>query len=161
MIPFLVFAVSEPLGGWIADRLIRFGWRESNVRKGIISVSFLTSFALLSAGRAADDVAAICMVGASALVGLSTGNILALLQRVAPPGEVGLWTGILNFAGNLAGIVAPLVTGILIGRTSSYFPGFAVAVALLIAALPAYWLIVRDVSPAELWRVEDGAEYAA
>ncbi|MGH9378933.1 MAG: MFS transporter, partial [Terriglobia bacterium] len=27
--PFLVFGVSEPVGGWIADRLIRLGWSET------------------------------------------------------------------------------------------------------------------------------------
>ena len=80
------------------------------------------------------------------MVGLATGNILALLQRIAPHGEVGMWTGILNFAGNLSGIVAPLVTGILIARTSSYFPGFVVAVAVLVMAIPAYWFVVGDVN---------------
>jgi MFS family permease len=146
VIPFLVFSVSEPLGGWIADSLVRFGWDESHVRKGIITAAFLTSLALLPAGRMANDTAAIWMIGAASMVGLATGNILALLQRIAPHGEVGMWTGILNFAGNLSGIVAPLVTGILIARTSSYFPGFAVAVVLLVAAIPAYWFIVGDVN---------------
>lgn len=150
MIPFLVFAISEPLGGWVADRFIRSGRNESKVRKSMISFSFAASFSLLLAGRMGDDVAAICLTGVSALVGLATGNILALLQSVAPREEVGLWTGILNFAGNLAGIGAPLITGILIGRTSSYFPGFAVAVALLIAALPAYWWMVGDPGAASL-----------
>ena len=148
VIPFLIFSVSEPLGGWIADGLVRYGWDESRVRKGIITGAFLTSLALLPAGRMANDTAAIWLIGAASMVGLATGNILALLQRIAPHGEVGMWTGILNFAGNLSGIVAPLVTGILIGRTSSYFPGFAVAVAVLIAAIPAYWLIVGDVNAA-------------
>jgi MFS family permease len=146
VIPFLVFSVSEPLGGWTADSLVRFGWDESHVRKGIITAAFLTSLALLPAGRMANDTAAICLIGAASMVGLATGNILALLQRIAPHGEVGMWTGILNFAGNLSGIVAPLVTGILIARTSSYFPGFVVAVAVLVMAIPAYWFVVGDVN---------------
>jgi MFS family permease len=148
-IPYLVFSVCEPLGGWLADLLIRAGWPESRARKSVITLAFCTSLALLPGVRLQDDVAAICLIGAAAMVGLATGNILALLQRFAPAHEVGLWTGILNFAGNLSGIVAPLVTGILISRTSSYAPGFSLAVFVLLAGLPAYWFMVDDVPAAE------------
>lgn len=146
VIPYFVFSVSEPVGGWVADRLIKLGWQETRVRKGIITFAFLTSFALLPAVRLSGDTAAIWLIGAASMVGLATGNILALLQRIAPSGDVGLWTGILNFGGNLSGAVAPLATGLLIGRTASYVPGFVLAVAVLIAGLPAYWLIVKDLN---------------
>ena len=55
-----------------------------------------------------------------------------------------MWTGVLNFSGNLSGIVAALATGILIAKTGSYVPGFVVAVVVLLAGLPAYWWIIRD-----------------
>ena len=155
VIPYMVFTVSEPFGGWIADRLVRSGWNESRVRKGVITFAFLTSIALLPAGRTANDTAAICLIGAASMVGLASGNILALLQRIAPHGEVGMWAGILNFSGNLSGIMAPLVTGILITRTSSYVPGFVTAVVVLIAGLPAYWLIVGDLNGPAMLRSGD------
>ncbi len=153
VIPYLVFSVCEPLGGWIADRLVGHGWNESRVRKGIITVAFLTSLALLPAGRMSNDAAAVWLIGVASMVGLATGNILALLQRVAPHDQVGMWTGVLNFGGNLSGIAAPLVTGILISRTGSYYPGFVVAVVILIACLPAYWFIVGDAGAPS---IEDG-----
>ncbi len=56
--------------------------------------------------------------------------------------EVGIWTGVQNFAGNIAGSVAPLTTGFLISWTGSYFPGFALAAVTLVAGLLAYWFIV-------------------
>ncbi|MFB3829752.1 MAG: MFS transporter [Bryobacteraceae bacterium] len=148
-LPYLVFSVCEPLGGWAADLLIRAGWNESRARKGVITFAFLTSLALLPAGRLANDAAAIGLIAAAAMVGLATGNILALLQQFAPHDDVGMWTGILNFVGNLSGILAPLVTGILISRTSSYAPGFVVAVVILLAGLPAYWLMVGGARAAE------------
>ena len=40
----------------------------------------------------------------SCLVGLGAGNLQVILQSCAPPNEVGLWTGIENFIGNLAGM---------------------------------------------------------
>lgn len=51
--------------------------------------------------------------------------------------------GVYNFAGNISGVIAPLATGILIERYGSYFPAFVVAVAVLLAVLPLYWLVMQ------------------
>ena len=40
-LPYFVFGASEPLGGWIADRLTAYGWNETRTRKGIVTVAFL------------------------------------------------------------------------------------------------------------------------
>jgi MFS family permease len=141
-IPFLVYAASEPLGGWIADRLVRLGITERCSRKIVVTAAFFTSLMLLVAGHMADDRTAVLAIGAASLVGLATGNLYSLLASVAPEGSVGTWMGIMNFAGNIPGVAAPIITGVLIERTGSYYPGFVVAVVLLIGALPAYWWLV-------------------
>jgi MFS family permease len=143
-LPFLVYAVSEPLGGWIADRLVALGFSELRSRKAVVTFAFLTSLMLLVAGRTAGDLAAVLMIAAASLVGLATGNLYALLASVAPEAEVGMWMGVLNFAGNISGVVAPIVTGILLERTGSHYAGFVVAVVVLNLALPVYWWMVRD-----------------
>jgi len=147
MIPFLVFSASEPLGGWIADRLVARGYGERRARKLIITVAFLSSLMLLVAGRVGDDTTAVLLIGAASLVGLATGNLYSLLASVAPEGAVGTWMGILNFAGNLSGIIAPITTGLLIARTGSHYPGFVVAVVILHLGLPAYWWMVDEKVP--------------
>jgi ACS family D-galactonate transporter-like MFS transporter len=143
-IPFLIYGTAEPVGGWMADQLIRHGWGEMLSRKVIITLAYSSSLLFLLVGHVANDAAAIMLIGGGALVGLSTGNILAMLQRLAPPDEVGLWTGFMNAAGNLSGIVAPIVTGLLIARTGSYYPAFVVSVFVLIVALPMYWWLLKD-----------------
>jgi nitrate/nitrite transporter NarK len=150
VIPFLVFAVSEPLGGWIADRLIARGRTECAARKLVITVAFSTSIILLIAGRVADDTLAVMLIGAASLVGLATGNLYALLASIAPQGAVGTWMGMLNAAGNISGIVAPIVTGLLVARTGSYYPAFAVAVVVLLLGLPCYWWMVVEERPRAL-----------
>lgn len=148
-LPFFVFGASEPIGGWIADRLIRFGWNETRTRKGIVTVAFLTGLLLIPAARAATPTAAILLIVGASLVGLSTGNLIVILQACAPHDEVGIWTGFENFAGNLGGILAPLATGILIQRTGSYLPGFVLAAVVLVAGLLAYWFVVGELKPPE------------
>jgi len=84
---------------------------------------------------------------AASLVGLATGNLLAILQSCARSEVVGIWTGAENFAGNLAGIVAPLAVGFLISSRGSYVPGFQLASVILLAGLLAYWFVVGDLKP--------------
>jgi len=144
MIPFLVFAVSEPLGGWIADRLTSLGYNERRSRKAIVTAAYFSSVMLLAAERTAGDRAAMAMIGAASLVGLSTGNLYVLTSSSAPEGSVGIWMGCLNFAGNIPGVVAPIVTGILNERTGSRYPAFVVAVVILHMALPFYWWMVGE-----------------
>jgi dipeptide/tripeptide permease len=57
---------------------------------------------------------------------------------------VGLWTGFENFFGNLGGVLAPLITGVLISRTGSYAPGFMLATIVLLGGIVCYWFIVGN-----------------
>ncbi len=143
-LPYFVFGASEPMGGWIADRLIAYGWNETRTRKGIVTVAFLTGLLLFPASRVQNANTAVALLAAASLVGLATGNLLVILQCCAPPEDVGLWTGFENFTGNLGGVLAPLLTGFLISRTGSYAPGFALAAIVLLAGIFCYWFIVGD-----------------
>jgi MFS transporter, ACS family, D-galactonate transporter len=146
-LPYFVFGASEPIGGWIADRLIAFGWDRTRTRKGIVTLAFATGLFLIPAARVADANTAIVLIILGCLVGLATGNLLVILQDCAPPDEVGVWTGTENFVGNLAGIAAPIVTGLLITWTGSYFPAFLLAAVTLALGSLSYWLIVGPLEP--------------
>jgi MFS transporter, ACS family, D-galactonate transporter len=144
---FFTFGIAEPIGGWIADTLIRRGWDETATRKGIVTVAFGMGLFLIPAMRAAHTDAAIGSLILASLVGLATGNLLTILQSCAPAEHVGIWTGAENFAGNLAGIIAPLAVGFLITSYHSYVPGFELASIILLVGLLAYWFVVGDLKP--------------
>ena len=143
-LPYVVFGASEPIGGWIADRLVASGWDETRTRKWIITIAFLTGLLLIPASWAASATVAVWLVAGASLVGLATGNLIVVLQSCAPENEVGIWTGFENFAGNIGGILAPILTGFLIQKTGSYLPGFVLAPLVLVAGLLAYWFVVGD-----------------
>jgi MFS family permease len=146
---YAIFGLSEPLGGWIADRLISLGWDEARTRKGIITIAAAAGLLLIPAMLVSGRTTAIVLLGGASLVGLSTGNFLAILQFCAPQEEIGVWTGIVNVVGNLAGVIAPLTIGILISRTGSYVPGFALGSILLAFGVLPYWVVLKSAAPAE------------
>lgn len=143
MVPYLTFTLAEPIGGWLADRLVAIGWDEIFSRKLIITASYLSSILLIPAGRVEGVGACVSLLGGASLVGLSSGNIFALVQRISPGKDVGFSMGVLNLAGNISGVVAPLVTGLIVERTGSYSAAFAVAVVVLLSVVPLYWWMVK------------------
>lgn len=148
-IAFFTFGIAEPVGGWIADSLIRHGWDETKTRKGIVTIAFAMGAFLILAMRTAHTGIVIWLLIGASLVGLATGNLLAILQSCAPAHAVGIWTGAENFAGNLAGIIAPLAVGWLITSFRSYVPGFELASIVLFVGVLAYWLVVGELKPRE------------
>ncbi|MGH9432484.1 MAG: MFS transporter [Terriglobia bacterium] len=145
-LPFLVYGFSEPVGGWIADRLVSRGWNDTLTRKGIITVAFLCGLLLIPAALVHSVTLAVVLLMGACLVGLSTGNISVMVQACAPYKEIGIWTGFQNCTGNIGGVVAPLITGFLISRTGSYTPAFVLAACVLVVSLAAYWLVVGELS---------------
>ena len=143
-IPYIVWAVSEVAGGWVSDRLVRHGWNETRVRKGMITLGFATGLMLIPAALVGNLTASIILLAGGSLVGLSSPNILVTFQACAPHDEVGMWMGFGNFIGNIGGVLSPLLTGILISRTGSYVPGFALAPIILVAGLLAFWFVVGE-----------------
>jgi len=146
-VAFFTFGVSEPIGGWIADTLIRRGWDETRTRKGIVTGAFFMGLLLIAAVRTSDTPMALALLIGASLVGLATGNLLTILQCCAPFEKIGIWTGAENFAGNLAGIIAPLAVGLLIRRSGSYVPGFELGAIVLLVGLLAYWFVVGELNP--------------
>ena len=144
VVPYLTFTLGEPIGGWIADRMVARGMDELLSRKIIITVSYLTSILLIPAAMVTDKAPAVLLLAGASLVGLSTANIFALVQRITRGGEVGFSIGVLNLAGNLSGVVAPIATGVIIEMTGSYMPAFILAVVVLLSAIPIYWLMVKN-----------------
>jgi len=147
---YLIWGVGAAAGGWLGDSLIRRGWSEPGVRKGLVTASFATGALLIPCVRAAHASTAMAWLAGASLVGLSSANALVILQDCAPLGEVGAWAGVANFIGNLGGVLSPLLTGILISRTGAYFPGFALSTGVLLAGILPYWFLVGDLRTAEL-----------
>jgi ACS family D-galactonate transporter-like MFS transporter len=142
-LPFLVFGLCQPLGGWLADYFIRRGSDPARTRKTIISVAFLSGLLVIPAANVASANAALILIMGACLVGLSTANQLVLLQGCTPASELGLAVGVYNFVGNIAGVLAPIVTGLVIQLSGgSYTPAFVLAAVMLAASQLSYWFIV-------------------
>jgi ACS family D-galactonate transporter-like MFS transporter len=140
---FLMSAISSVVTGRLGDRWIRAGASPTAVRKGWmafghVGIGLALMFITLTKGSL--FVVMLGLVGA--FLGISICNSWAFPQSLAGPHMVGRWVGVQNFAGNLAGAVAPALTGFLLDRTGSfYWPFFITAAVAWIGALAWYFVV--------------------
>ena len=128
--------------GWASDRLIRSGATPTRVRKTIVAAGLAGAglFLLLCAISTPALSIVFLMLGVG-FQSMSSSNIWAITQTLAGPYAAGRWTGLQNFAGNLAGIVAPALTGFVLERTGHFYWPFAIlSIVALIGSLS--WLFV-------------------
>ena len=136
--------------GWVSDRLIRSGATPTHVRKTIVAggLGGAGVFLLLCAISTPTLSIAFLMLGVG-FQSMSSSNIWAITQTLAGPYAAGRWTGLQNFVGNLAGIVAPALTGFVLDRTGHFYWPFAILSGVaLIGSLSWLFLVgpVREVT---------------
>jgi MFS family permease len=84
--------------------------------------------------------------------GICCSNLWAITQTLAGPQAAGRWTGVQNFVGNLAGIVAPSLTGFVLDRTGEFFWPFVIAAAVCVAGAVCWVFVVGEVRAVQ-WKM--------
>jgi predicted MFS family arabinose efflux permease len=79
--------------------------------------------------------------------GLQSPSLGAISQTLGGPRAAGQWMGIQNLLANMAGVLGPVITGVVIDRTGSFFWAFAIAAVVTLAGAFAFGMIIRRVEP--------------
>ena len=145
---YLLGACITTLSGWLSDRWIRSGATPTRVRKTFTSggTAFSGAFIGLAAVSGPDYCVAALILGVMSFAVCSS-NMWAITQTLAGPQAAGRWTGFQNFLGNQAGIVAPALTGFVLGRTGHFYWAFAIVAAVAWVGAASWVLIVGRVEP--------------
>ena len=70
---------------------------------------------------------------------------------MAGPLAAGRWTSLMNGVGNLAGIVAAWLTGVVVEKTHSFFLAFAIAAAVVLTGAAMWAFVVGEIKEVK-WR---------
>ena len=145
---FLLAAMSSPICGWLSDRWISGGATPTRVRKTFMGVGMACNgLFLVGCAAAPDKLLVVLLLLAGASFGLVSSNLNAVTQTLAGPHAVGRWMGAQNFVGNLAGAVAPALTGILVGRTGHFYWPFVITSVITWVGALQWVFVVGPVEP--------------
>jgi len=145
-IAYLLGACFATLSGWLSDRWIMLGATPTRVRKtftggGIALSGLFLGLAVL--GGPVYCVAALIL--GVIFFGVTSSNVWAITQTLAGPQAAGRWTGFQNFVGNLAGVVAPALTGFVLQRTGHFYWAFAILAAVAFTGTLSWVFLVGPV----------------
>jgi sugar phosphate permease len=148
-IPWLCATIADlVVGGWLIDHLVARGRDETRVRKTVLLCGMAGGLAVFGATTTTDPVVAIVWISI-ALSGLAAAAPVgwSLPSLIAPKGGVGTVGGIMNFANNMMGAVAPIVTGYIVGSTQSFTNAFLVAGVVLVIGIVAFVVLLGRIEP--------------
>ncbi len=142
-VAFFATAVTATISGWLSDRWIAAGATITRVRKTFTGVGPIIASSVVLVSVISDPrLAMAILIVACASLGICSSNLWAVTQTLAGPETAGRWTGLQNFIGNLAGVIAPTVTGFVVDRTGHFFWAFAItSVITLLGAVSWIWVV--------------------
>ncbi len=147
---YFVMALSNISSGWITDALIHSGVSATIARKSLLSFGLVTAgtFSLLCA-TSGPALSILFLMVAAGGIGLMSTQVWAIVQTLSGTHAVGRWTGIQNGIGNMAGIIAPVLTGILVDRTGSFVAPFTIAAIMAFVSAFIWVFAVGPISPVD------------
>ena len=147
---YLLFAASAAIFGKLSDRWVIAGASPTIVRKSLATAGNIGMGAFLAlSGIASDGLLVPTLAIAGTFMGMSSCNIWAMTQTLAGREVVGRWTGVQNFVGNFAGIVAPMLTGFLLDRTGHFYWAFFITTAVVWLGAISWVFIVGPIEPVD------------
>jgi len=152
---YALSAITCMLTGWVSDHWLTAGASSNRVRKTVLLTGFAGTAVCMSACALAGPFGSLlAMAGCGVCLGIVIPAIYATAQTLAGPDAAARWFGVQNFLANLAGISAPVITGIVVDRTGSFSFAFLIAAVLALVGMIGYGLIVRRIEPVD-WHTPD------
>ncbi|MCC6859291.1 MAG: MFS transporter [Bryobacterales bacterium] len=149
--PLAGMGIMTVVCGRLADYWIKRSGRALLVRKLFVTAGCLcaSSVMLVLAGGSSSYVLAVLLVSLTGL-GIAAGNYWALTQVICPGRLIGRVIGYQNTVAQLAGICAPIVTGLLLGSSKNFIAPVIIAGLSPLAAIAAINLMMTDRAVREL-----------
>ena len=145
---YLLNAGSALLTGWLTDRWIRAGVSPTLIYKTIMGVTHVVGIACMGGMLLLPETGCVASLFIFCLVsGCSYPGIFAIPQIIAGPQAAGRWVGVQNAAGNVAGLVAPILTGFLVDRTGLFDVAFGLAAVVNVLGFVGWVVLLPKVAP--------------
>lgn len=149
---FMANAAGALGSGQITDRWMRAGATPNRARKTItVAAHALAATALAVCAAGSLNVALVGIFVAGFAFGAISPNVFAIAQTLAGPRAAGKWVGVQNCLGNIAGIVAPLVTGMLVDGPGGFPAAFAAAAGVTLLGVVGWGVVIPKIT-AVGWR---------
>ena len=150
ILPFLAGGLGVLSGGFFSDKLLASGRSPSLSRKLPIILGLVLAASIVLANYVNNDLIVILVLSAAfygqGMVGLGW----TLISDIAPKPLMGLAGGMFNFVAGLAGIVTPIVIGLILQVTHSFTYGLVFIASVATLGALSYIFLMGEVRRIQL-----------
>jgi ACS family D-galactonate transporter-like MFS transporter len=144
-LPYVAASAGVLSGGMVSDWLVRRTGSATIGRKAPVMAGLLLISVILSLNFVENNNVLIAVMSVAAF-GQGICNLgWTLIADVAPEGEIGLTSGIFNLCANIAGIVTPMVIGVVVQASGSFRGALIYIGAVALVGVASYAFILGDV----------------
>ncbi|MNM72800.1 putative sulfoacetate transporter SauU [compost metagenome] len=139
---FIIFFsgfVGELIGGWIADKWKEAGGRPNVVMRTLFGIAAVVATAsIFSVAYVSDPIIVVVLLSSTLFFLRWCGLFWCVPSMLGTRNKVGFLGGVMNLGGNIGGITVPIIVGMIVQFTGSYFLALmffaAAGVGLLLAS---------------------------
>jgi MFS family permease len=151
-LPFWVGMLGTLGGGMLGDYLIGRGVSTTVSRKSIIGAGLCSSTLFVVSAAYAHQawLAGVLVTLSVGFLRLATGSCNSLPIDLAPRSKVGSLTSIQNVFGNIGGLLAPIVTGYIVGATGSFTYSLVMAGGMALLGAISFIFLVGNLETSRI-----------
>jgi MFS transporter, ACS family, D-galactonate transporter len=147
---WVVDSLTSVATGTITDFCIRQGNTPTLARKSAMALGFsLAAISLVGCAFASERTYLACLIACAIGSGAANAGTFAFAQTLAGPHAAGRWVGLQNGIANMAGVLGPALTGILVDWTGHFAAAFAIAAVITLGGAFAWCLGVNKLEPVD------------
>ncbi len=149
-LPYIFASLGVLAGGDISDKLLRIT-KSANIARKVPIVGGLLMASTIIAANYVEDNTSIILIMSIAFFGQGMVNLgWTVIADVAPKKLMGLTGGVFNFCTNLAGILTPLVVGVVLNVTGSFAGALAFIGCVALIGVFSYVFVLGDIHRLEI-----------
>ncbi|MEM5430611.1 MFS transporter [Cupriavidus oxalaticus] len=139
---FIIFFsgfIGELIGGWIADKWKEAGGRPNVVMRTLFGIAAVVATAsIFSVAYVSDPIIVVVLLSSTLFFLRWCGLFWCVPSMLGTRNKIGFLGGVMNLGGNIGGITVPIIVGMIVQFTGSYFLALmffaAAGVGLLLAS---------------------------
>jgi MFS family permease len=149
---FWAVGIASLISGFISDRLVQRGASPTFIRKSFAAGGLIGAIVIVGVPLLQSQTLSLgLLVFACVSFGCYSSHPWLISQTLAGPAAAGRWSGMQNAVGNLAGVIAPWLTGVIVKHTGHFAYAFAVVGVVLAVGAGSYLLVIGRIEQI-VWR---------
>ena len=145
---YLLNALAALLTGCLMDRALKAGRSVNLMHKGVMALNHVLVIMCMAAMvllPLKGSIAALFVY--EVMAGVASPSLYAIPQIMAGPKASARWVGVHNCIGTTPGILAPLITGLLVERNGQFYGAFMLAAGVSVIGLVAWTVALPRIAP--------------